>query len=171
MEEELKEMDFGRKYRIGNFECWKVTRALSRREVESLRDQAGVPNDVRKHLRRGGLPFLNVQSVSGGWSVSFVIGTMMYRYIELMVMSGDDGKRSLVNLFTMMYADTTVMGDQEYWKAKAEALQAFMDRQKAREVSDEEDKRELDSLRTEEEARAAIMEMGEDLKRHGDGKE
>lgn len=168
--EEVKEMDFGKKYRIGNFECIKVVRSLSKRELAALRDEANIPKDVRKHLQRGGLPFMTVQSVSGNWSISFVISSVMYHFIEMNVMNGEEGKHSLVNLFTMMYADTTIMGDQEYWKAKSDALHAFLERQKAKDVSDDDDKKELDTLKTEEEARENIKEMADELNKNENGK-
>lgn len=156
-------MDFGKKYRVGNFECYKITRALGKKEVTMLRDTAGVPKDVRKHLNRAGLPYIIVQSIGGGWSISFVCGSSMYRFIEFEVMNGEEGENALRNLLTMMYSDTTVLGDDEYYKAKAAALKAFMERQKAKGVSQEDDDKEVEALKTEEEAKAAIIEMGKEV--------
>lgn len=163
-----KEMDFGKKYRAGNFEYFKIVRSLSRKELKSLRDAAGIPADVQKHLNRGGLPYMIVQTVGGGWSVSFVCACSMYRFIEFEAMNGDDGTNALVNLFTMMYSDTTILGDDQYHKDKAAALKAFMERIEARKVSKEDDDKELDSLKADEAAKAVIEDMGINLKDLGD---
>lgn len=157
--EERKEIDFGKRYRVGNFEVVKITRAMGKRELEVLRNSEGIPKDVRKHLNRSGLPYILVQTLSGGWSISYVCGSSMYRFIEYELCNGDEGMASLVNLFTMMYSDTSVLGDDEYWKDKAEALNRFIERQRAKSVSQEDEKSVLDALKTEEEAKATIVEM------------
>ena len=165
---EKKEMDFGKRYRIGNFEVLKITRALSKKDLNILRDDAGIPKDVRKHLSRGGLPYILVNTISGGWSLSLVCGTEMYRFIEFEVMNGDEGANALTNLFTMMYSDTAILGDDEYHKAKAAALKAYMERVQAKKVSQEEDDKELESLENEENARATILDMAEQIKKEDD---
>lgn len=131
---EREEMPFGRKYRVGNFEVLKVTRSLGRKELNKLREEAGVPFDVRKHLSRGGLPYIIVSDISGSWSIWFVIGSIMYSFIESEIVQESDGGdlSALRNLFTMMFADTTVLGDGDYLKAKMRALKAFMNRIKVR---------------------------------------
>ena len=164
-----KEMDFGKKYRAGNFEYFKIVRSLGRRELKALRDASDIPADVQKHLRRGGLPFMLVQTIGGGWSVSFVCGSAMYRFIEYNATNGEEGEKTLHNLFIMMYSDTTILADDEYHKAKAEALKAFMGRVEAKKVSKEEDDKELDSLKAEEEAMAVIEDMGNSVKKMKDG--
>lgn len=155
-------MDFGKKYRAGNFEYLKTVRSLSKRELRSLRDGAGIPADVQKHLRRGGLPYITVQTVGGGWSISFVCGSAMYRFIEHNAVNGGEGEKSLYNLFIMMYSDTTVLADEEYHKAKADALKAFMGRVEAKKVSQEDDDKELESLKAEDAANAVISQMGKE---------
>lgn len=160
---ERKEMDFGKKYRAGNFEYFKTTKSLSKREVKALRDASGIPADVQKHLQRASLPYITVQTVGGGWCISFVCGSAMYEYIEFQAVKEQDGENALTNLFTMMYSDTAIMGDTDYWKAKAAALHDFMERIQAKNVSNEDDDKILDAMKTEEEAKEAIAGLAEDI--------
>ena len=169
--EERKEMDFGKKYRAGNFQCYKTTRSLSKREVAGLRNAVNMPPDVRKHLNRGGLPYITVQTIGGGWSISFVCGSTMYRFIEYEITNGESGIHALGNLFTMMYSDTTILGDSQYSNDKAVAIKAFMERQKAVCVSDEENDKELETLKAEEEAKAAIVDMAKEIEARESGRE
>lgn len=126
--EERKEMPFGKKEKVGNFEYYKITKSLSKKELNTLRNMTDVPFDVHKHLSRGVLTYMVVNTVGGGWSLRFVIGSTMYAFIEAEWSRGEAGANALRNMFTMMYTDTTVMGDNEYWKAKSEALRALMER-------------------------------------------
>ena len=157
-------MPFGKKFRIGNFEYLKINRVLGKKEVAMLRDQQGIPQSVRKHLQRGGLPNILVQAISGIWSITFACGSAMYNFIEYQNGNGEEGEKALYNLFLMMYGDTAVLGDNEYWNDKKKALDAFMKRCKEKKVSKEEDDKELDSLRTEEEAKATIIDMANEIK-------
>lgn len=165
--EEIKEMPFGKKVRVGNFEYIKITKSLSRREVMTLRNEAKIPSEVQRHLRRGGLPYIMVNTISGSWSICFVCGCLMYNLIESNYFRGEDGTKALTSLFLMMYSDTAVVGDAEYWRDKGEAFRAFMNRRKADEVSKEDNDKELEALRVEEEAKAAIVEMAKEVE---DGK-
>lgn len=161
---EKKEMNFGKKFRAGNFEYLKITKTLSKKEMNALRDESKIPSDVRKHLSRGGLPYIVVNTIAGSWSICFVIGTAMYNLIEHnAMMMGDTGEKALENLFMMMYSDTAIVGDQQYWNDKAEALRGYLERTRASEVSQEEDDKELASLKAEEDAKAAIVEMGKEV--------
>lgn len=132
MEENEKRLVFGKRYSVGNFTVMKVNRVLSKSEVAVLRGQMGIPMDERKKLHRSQLPFIKVEAVSGMWSVYFCCNTAVYRTIESWLASGDAGKvTTLAHMFTMMFMDTTVMGDGEYREDKARALRAFMERQEA----------------------------------------
>lgn len=152
-------MDFGKVYRAGNFEVLKIVRTMGKKDLARLRDMNGVPVDVRKHLRRGGLPYMTVQTVGGGWSICFVCGSTMYRFIEYEVMNGESGAHALHNLFTMMYCDTTILGDSEYTAAKSQALQAFVSRQQAKDVTEAEDGKVLEEEKEREAAKARIVDM------------
>ena len=161
---EVKEMPFGKRFRVGNFEYLKITRVLGKKELNELRNQIGIPQSVRKHLQRGGLPYILVQTISGIWSISFACGSAMYNFIEYQNGNGETGEKALYNLFIMMYSDTAILGDNEYWNDKKKALDAFMKRCNEKKVSKEEDDKELDALRSEEEARANIVDMANNLK-------
>ena len=165
---EVKEMPFGKKFRVGNFEYLKITRVLGKKELNELRNNIGIPQSVRKNLQRGGLPYILVQAISGIWSISFACGSAMYNFIEYQNGNGETGEKALYNLFIMMYSDTAILGDNEYWTEKKKTLDAFMKRCKEKEVSKEEDDKELDALRTEEEAKAAIIDMANEINKEAD---
>lgn len=162
-EEEKKEMPFGVKYRVGNFEYLKITKTLSKKEIAVMRNQMGVPEEVRKSLTRGGLPYIVVNTISGGWSLCFVCGSAMYNFIQYQNGNGETGEKALYNLFLMMYSDTAVLGDNEYWEAKKKALDEFMGRCKSK-VNKEDDEKDLQAVKDAESARATILEMSENIK-------
>lgn len=157
-------IDFGKKYRIGNFEVLKYTKTLSKRELHTLRED--IPIDIKKHLQRGGVPYIRVSAVSGMWSVEFCINTVMFRLVETWTASDDQSlKTSLSFMFSMMLTDTIVLGDEEYTSGKAALWKAYLDRMKAANVGKEDDNKIVSELQTESEALAAIVEMGEELKK------
>lgn len=162
--EQNKEMPFGVKNKVGNFTYLKHVRVLSGKEVAQLRDLNNIPQEARKHLQRKGLPYITVSTIGGGWSISYVCGSEVYRFIEHEHFLGKEGERALHNLFVMLYGDTTFLGDVEYWQQKQVALQGFLDRMKARKVEKEEDDKELEGMKAEEEAKAAIIEMAKKVK-------
>lgn len=130
-------MDFGKKVYCGNFVIVKKTRSLSKREMKKLRDEDGVPADVRKHLTRGSVPYMRVEAVGGSWAVEYGVGTSMFGALDALgVAYGDDGVlrvsgaegANAAYLFAVMYADATVVGDIEYQRAKVELLDAYLKR-------------------------------------------
>ena len=170
--EERMEMPFGKKIQIGNFTVLKYTKTLSKRDLAHLRED--IPIDIRKHLQRGGIPYIKVEAISGLWAIEFSIGSKVYGMINALVMGADDKeKTTLAHIFNMWFIDTTVPGDSEFQEDKARAMKAFMDRCKAKKISDEEDQKILDELKSQEEAKAAILEMSEEAKKEaedGEGK-
>lgn len=160
---ERKEMIFGKKFKAGNFTYIKTNTVLPKKDMETLRDNDDVPKAIRKQLRRVGLPCITVKSISENWMIRYAVGTVMYDYIEFEHGNGEEGQKSLASLFTMMYSDTMVFGDQQYWEDKAKALQAFMDRQK-KDVDKSTDDEDLNALRTQEEAKATIIDMAKEVK-------
>lgn len=167
-EKEILALDFGKTYTAGNFEYYKSTRALSGKEMKRLREESGIPKELWKKLPRGGIPYLTVTTHSRNWSVSFVAGTTMFSVIENAHKEGNIP--ALQNLFLMMYADTSVMGDSEYWDAKTKALNAFMERQEYPLVTPEEEQATLDDIKRGEELKENITEAAETmLKEESDG--
>lgn len=167
-EKEVKTMNFGEKYSVGNYRVFKYTKTLSKRDVQSLRKD--IPADIRKHLQRGGIPYIKVEAISGLWAIEFSIGTSVFRMLDTMIPDKENVTMfsHLINIWLM---DTTVPGDNEYQEAKAIALKAFMDRQKANEVSSEEDEAAINDVKREEEAKAAIIDMANEVKKESENGE
>ena len=165
-------LPFGKKEKCGNFLVLKYAKSLSKADLKTLRSNAGIPADMRKHLQRGTLPYIKVEAISGIWAVEYCCNTQMYMVIDRLLPlaieaahNNEEAETSiadLAHLFAMMMTDTTVLGDEEYQKAKALALKGFMERQKASEISKEKDDEIVAALRGEEEARAAIVDMTKD---------
>ena len=93
----------------------------------------------------------------------------MYSFIEYQYDNGDKGKQALYNLFLMMYSDTAVLGDNEYWEDKKKALNGFM--QRCGKKIKPDDGSDLESVRTDEERKANIIDMAENLKKEIDEKQ
>ena len=131
------DMDFGKKLYCGNFVVTKKSRSLSKQELKELRDKEGIREDVRKHLTRGSLPYICVETVGGGWKVEFGIGTTMFEAIDALGMvrdekgdwrtHGTEGQNAEA-IFTGMFVDTTVVGDAEYQTAKMKAMSEYIER-------------------------------------------
>ena len=181
MEKKEITLEFGKKYRVGNFVVFKHNRVLRRSEVEQLRNQMGIPADLRKHLQRSQLPYIKVEAISGIWAVQFCCNTNMYMFIDHVlaqaIKADEEGVEMESNslndyshFFTMFFTDTTVLGDSIYTADKANALKAYMERHKAfagaQETHEEkaEDDKILDELRKDEETKATIVDMAGTLK-------
>lgn len=165
--EETREMQFGKKYHIGNFLVFKYTKALNRRELASLRQD--IPYDIRKHLQRGGVPFIKVETVSGIWAVEYSCATAVYHLLDKAVGEGGELNETMAaHLFTMWFCDTTVPGDEQYQEEKAKAFKAFTERQKAAQVPDDEDLKTIADMREEQEARATIVDMAKQIEEGGE---
>lgn len=170
MEKEDK-LPFGKKIIVGNFYIVKITKTLSKREINALRDDLGIPKEMRKHLHRSGLPYIVVSTMDEGWSVRFALGTTMYRFIEEEYGRFDDGGSDVLrNLFLMMYMDCTVLGDAAYLEDKGKALNAFIARQKAPEVDKAADDEILKAELSELNARETIKDMAKDVLEEENGK-
>lgn len=173
--EKRNSLPFGKKIRVRNFTVLKYTKSLKSSELKQLRHAQGIPPEVQKHLQRGGLPYIKVQTLSENWGVEFICGSTMYKYIDTRQMMTEDGHENeltedsvnaLHNLFVMMFADCTVFGDTEYFERKAKILQEYMNRTKAKEVKKEDDDKTLEELKIEEEAKANILDMAKEGGEH-----
>jgi hypothetical protein len=185
MEKEIT-LEFGKKYRVGNFIVFKHNRVLRRSEVEQLRNQMGIPEDLRKHLQRAQLPYIKVEALSGIWAVQFCCNTNMYMFIDHVlaqaIKADEEGivpehnsLTDFAHFFTMFFTDTTVLGDSIYTADKANALKAYMERNKAfagaQETQDEKaaDDAILEEVKKDEEAKATIIDMANAVKKGGKG--
>lgn len=174
---ERRSLPYGKKIRVKNFVILKYSKALRKSELNEVRNMQGIPADVQKHLQRGGLPYIKVSTLAENWSVEFVCGSTMYNYIDTRQTEPErddilteDSVTALHNLFVMMLADCTILGDPEYTTAKGKLLQEYMARQKAKEETPEEkaaDDKVLEELKNDEDAKANILSMVDDLKEKG----
>lgn len=176
------ELQFGKNVKVGNFVVQKFTKSLSKKELKAMRSAAGIPADVQEHLQRAKLPYIKVSTVSGSWSVEWVIGSMMYRAIEAVPVARDaegnllyygNGYKNLYAIFNAMFTDTCTVGDFEYQKAKQELMEAYLERATAA-AKDEptaedeaESEKDADEALRIEQNRAMIIEMGKEVKNGG----
>lgn len=131
-------LEFGVKVKVGNYYILKYAKGLGKKELSRLRNASGIPRKVQKHLDNGStLPFIKVGTISGSWSVEYIMGTSMYDAIDaLRVVMDETGERQLYGveaknaeaMFVAMFADTTVVGDYEYQVAKQKLLSEYLDR-------------------------------------------
>lgn len=173
-------LPFGKKLRVRNFVVLKYTKSLKPSELKQLRNQKGIPAEVQKHLQRGGLPYIKVETLAGDWACEWICSSTMYRYIDtrkMMTEPGfenmltDDSVNALHNLFVLMYADCTIMGDTEWLEAKAKALQDLMARKKISAETPESkaaDDKVLEELKAEEETKANIIDMANKIEEGGE---
>ena len=173
-------LPFGKKIKVMNFFVLKYTKALKGGELKRLRNAEGIPADVQKHLQRGGLPYIKVMTLSENWSVEFICSSTMYNFIDSRCQVNEQNELpndtilALHNLFALMYADTAVLGDTEYYEIKGKALNEFMARQKASDETAEskaEDDKVLEEVKAGEEAKANIIDMSNQIKEGGNNGE
>ncbi len=131
------ELEFGKKVRVGNFYILKHSKSLTKSEQKKLRSASNIPEDVQKCLDRMSLPYIKVSTITDSWSVEFVIGMSFYNALNAVrvVMDGEGNRqlygveaKNIEAMLVAMFADTSVVGDYEYQKAKQELLSAFLER-------------------------------------------
>ena len=172
---ETKTIPFGTKLRVGNFFVLKYTKSLKKAELKALRNDAGIPKDVQKHLQRGGLPFIKIEAISGIWAIEFCVGTTVFKYIDEQLC--DQTMLTFLHLFTTWFTDTATTGDEQYIEDKARAMADFMDRIRARKAEEEtaeekaEDDKILEEVKADEEAKATILDMAQKIKEGGQNDE
>ena len=168
---ELQTIPFGKKLRVGNFSVLKYTKSLNKAELKELRNDAGIPQDIQKHLQRGGLPFIKIEAISGIWAIEYCVGTSVYKYIDEQLC--DQTMLTFLHLFTTWFTDTATSGDEKYLEDKARAMAGFMERIKARKAGEEtaeeksEDDKILEEVKADEEAKATILDMAQKIKEGG----
>ena len=157
-------MEFGKKIFVGNFVLMKKTLALSKREMKALRDLEKIPEDKRKILSRGTVPYIRVSDVGGGWSLEVSLEHTMFDALDaLTIVRADDGLLTVPGIegknaeavLTGMFVDTTIVGDMEYQKEKLRVMSAYLER-----VS----KERLEREKAAAEAAEASKEAAEDDK-------
>lgn len=134
-------MDFGKSYRIGNFEVVKLSRSLSKSELKRLRDEAKVPEELRKHLTRGSLPYIKVRAISGIWAIEWSAGTAMFNLFDGCLGSAGRTERTgnagsdetdvlegLKGLVSRMCSLCSIVGDRQMNADLTKALSDFLGR-------------------------------------------
>lgn len=161
-------MEFGKKYRVGNYYMIKVNRSLSGLEQAELRSY--LPDELKKDLHRRSLPYIRISTVSGSWAIEFSLFERVFQALDGATAEElrDGETLSLLDaLFTGFHVDTTIMGDREYNQAKSAALQSFLER-KASEMKPEteEDKKAddaiLDEMKSDMEKEDTMMRMAKE---------
>lgn len=131
-------MDFGKSYRIGNFEIVKLSRSLKKSELKMLRDEVKVPEELRKHLTRGSLPYIKVRAISGIWGIEWSAGTAMFNLFDgCLESTGRAGRtgtdepdviEGLKGLVSRMYSLCSIVGDKQMNIDLTKALSDFLGR-------------------------------------------
>lgn len=168
MEERNDGIPFGVRLRVGNFYIQKFTRGLSKNEQRSMRKELRLPKGVREPSVRGALPFIRVATISGSWRMEWACTMRMYSMLNTLECA--DGKLTekstmeASSLVSMLYTDSTVLGDASYMKDKISAIVGLYDRAKAPCVSDEEEKEILESEELRERSVSNFLKMTDDGK-------
>lgn len=126
-------MDFGKKYRLGNYFMIKLSRSLGKKELKHLRDEKGIPKAVQKLLSRGSLPYIKVEAISGVWAVEWCAGTEMYNLFDGILSSRqvDEELEGLTLVVARMHTICSIVGDREMNVGINDALNGYLGRVKA----------------------------------------
>ena len=126
-------MDFGKKYRLGNYFVTKVSRSLGKKELKQLRDEKGIPEAVQKLLSRGSLPYIKVEAISGVWAVEWCAGTEMYNLFDRSLgrTGSSEMTEGLALVVARMHTVCSIVGDRKMNVGINNALNGYLDRIKA----------------------------------------
>lgn len=171
----METLPFGKKLRVSNFEVLKYTKTVDGATLRRMRSAKGIPADMQRSLTRGVVPYIRVSAIGGMWAVELSCVCAMFVFIDHMKTCDaesvkghrpcftEESELQLAHLFTMWYADTSVFGDDEYMKSKAEALKAFTERIKAPEIEKKADDKILEESRALSEAEEGMAGIAEDI--------
>ncbi len=134
-------MDFGKKYRLGNYFVTKLSRSLGKKELKQLRDGKGIPEAVQKLLSRGSLPYIKVEAISKVWAVEWCAGTAMFNLFDGCLGSAGRTERTgnagsdetdvlegLKGLVSRMCSLCSIVGDRQMNADLTKALSDFLGR-------------------------------------------
>ena len=182
--QEILVLPFGRKIQVGNYTVLKYTKTLTKQQLKSIREDKDIHPEVRRQLTRAGLPYIKVEAISMIWSVEFCCNTGVFMHIDrvlpLALLAAQEGREpeyesiaDFAHLFGMWMTDTCAQGDSIYYADKGKALQAYLERQaalkSAKETPEEkaEDDKILEEVKAEEEAKANIINMAQNINKEG----
>lgn len=160
-------MDFGKKYRVGNFEIIKLSRSLTKNEIKQLRTEAGIPASVQKYLTRGSLPYIKVRTISGMWALEWSVGMTMFNIFDSADFENANEREAMKGLLTRFYSITSVLGDAQMERDIQKVFADFLGRIKANKDNKEEEKAILDNIEAKMKAEKNISEIGKEVR---DGK-
>lgn len=130
-------MEFGKKVYVGNYVMIKKMKVLSKADMKKLMAELKTNEESRKCLTRGGLPYIHIENVGGGWELNIGIGMTMFDALDELTVArdargdlrvvGDEG-RNAEAILTGMFVDTTIVGDAEYQTAKVKAMFDYIKR-------------------------------------------
>lgn len=141
------ELPFGKEARCGNYKVLRYTKSLGKKELEKLRESEKVPDEVRKILNRGSLPFIKVSTISGSWSVEFCISMDMYRKIlDIPVARDAEGRLWYFGEYEVIFyneinkwlAHTSIVGDDEFLADGIRTVRRFIERSTEDPLDDKE---------------------------------
>lgn len=162
-------MDFGKKYRIGNFEVVKVSRSLTKAEIAEIRK--GYPDDVMGVLSRGSMPYIRISDISRSWAVEYsAVHKMFHAFDGIDDGMSDDDKEAIHGIVNMFFADTTIFGDSEYFADKFKALESFLSRNERKDTdeSQKEDDEALNDVKRVYDSDNAVDDMLNEIKKIDD---
>lgn len=159
-------LKFGKKYNVGNYYLLKKNKTLSKKEIGELRDEIGIPKEFRENLRRDGVPVIVVSSVSGHWRVEYMPMLRMYQLLDDIELDENDevvDVEMLDTLFSMIYANATVLGDEEFYASIKECYVELLKRVKDKGISKEDDDKILDSMKKDMEHEENMTSIAKDI--------
>lgn len=177
-------LPFGKTIKTRHFTVLKFSKSLSKKEVASLRED--IPDEIKKHLQRGSLPFIKIANIAGTWGIEYFIGTSMYAALDecIPVAVGDHYEfskddRNIIEAFAqLMYADTSLPGDAEYTAGKLKLRDEYIAREAARRNAAADKGKAEEQLRKESDEAVqevidrdkhaeTLLEMAEQIKKEG----
>lgn len=157
-------MDFGKKYRVGNFEIIKLSRSLTKNEIKQLRTEAGIPVSVQKYLTRGSLPYIKVRTISGMWALEWSVGMTMFNIFDSADFENVNERDIANGLLRRFYGITSVLGDAQMERDIQKVFADFLGRIKANKDNKEEEKAILDNIEAKMKAEKNISEIGKEVR-------
>lgn len=142
-------LPFGKRLRCGNFYVEKVSRALGKKDAKAVRDEflKGMPKGY-KGAQRASMPVIRVGDIAGMWRIEYAFASAMFHVIDAFDHDGvsitDD---TCYRLLTMLFCDTTVLGDEAYMKDRVKALNKFSLRIKAPDVDGRDEESLLEAMK------------------------